>query len=104
MMMSLRPHSKCSSQRCASFPRSGSRSHLGGVCVRRAPVSVALMIGLVYESRTSMSGNESGTAFAREGFLDPRCPRALVRSSAHRSSRHVVRKSGSSLRDRDGQL
>ena len=33
IMVSLRPHSKCSSQRCASFPRSGLRSHLGGVCV-----------------------------------------------------------------------
>ncbi len=69
--------------------------------MRRAPASVALMIGLVYESKTSMSGNESGIVFAREGFLDPRCPRELVHSSLRRDSRHVIRNSGSSARVRD---
>ena len=48
-----------------------------------------------------MSGNELGTAFAREGFLDLRCPHALVRNSAHKSSRHVVRKSESLSWDRE---
>src|SRR6266702_4628538 len=95
MMVSLSPHSKCNSQRCASFPRSGSHSQQGGVCVWHTPVSIALMIGLVYKSRTSTSGNESGTALAREGFLEPRCPCALVRNSPCRSLHHVMRKSGS---------
>src|SRR6266702_818492 len=95
MMVSLSPHSKCNSQRCTSFPRSGSHSQQGGVCVRRAPVSVALMIGLVYKSRTSTSGNESGTALAREGFLEPRCPCTLVHNSPRRSLCHVMRKLGS---------
>src|SRR6266702_1187079 len=95
MMVSLSPHSKCNSQRCASFLRSGSHSQQGGVCVWHTPVSIALMIGLVYKSRTSTSGNESGTALAREGFLEPRCPCALVRNSPCRSLHHVMRKSGS---------
>ena len=46
------------------------------MCVQCMPVSVVLMMGFVYESRTLMSGNESGTAFAREGYeafgSDPR--------------------------------
>ena len=96
-MTSLSPHLKYNSQRCMSFPRSGSCSHQGRVCVRHTPTSVALMIGLVYESRMSTSGNESSMALVSEGFLEPRWPCKLVRNSLCRSSCHIVRKLGSAL-------
>ena len=101
IMISLSPHSKCSSHTCTSFLRSGSHNHRGGVCVHCMLVIIALMIGLVYKSRISMLGNESGTALAREGFLELRCPNEFVRSSLRRSSCHVVRNPGSSSQLKD---